>query len=840
MSLVAPVAGQVIPITDVPDPVFAEKLVGDGVAIDPIEQVLVAPFAGKIVQLTGTSHALTLRSDSGLEVLLHIGIDTVLLKGEGFRALISDGDNVECGQPLIEFDADFIAQKAKSLMTVVVITNADTLNAQFKVTPVESVAAKDPLLSIAFGEPVADIEISLGDWVDSDALVLPNPAGLHARPAAALAKIAKEYASAVELSLGDKRVSAKSLTSILNLGSKFGDTVQVHVNGPDAQAALSDLVAAIRSGLGEEIAEPSGPADVIADEPSLLFPKSNTLNWMKGVSASPGFAVGVVYQIQEEVLELPTDRQETAVEKALLADAIAIADDQLETLKTQLDPEDEDKAKIFSAHIELLSDPELLDYATTLIDSGDNAAQAWQKSVTSQVEQLESLDNTLLAERAVDLRDVGNRVLRALLGVESAERKLPENCVLVADDLTPSDTANLDKRKVVGFVTTGGGATSHSAILARAMNIPAIAGIDDQARDIANGTRVILNADQGEMRVNPEDSEVETIQQQIIQQEKIRTLNRTNVDQPAITQDKVKVEVVANIGSVKDAMKVAENGGEGVGLLRSEFLFLNRTTAPSEEDQFKTYRAAAEALGKDQPLIVRTLDVGGDKPLSYLPLPEEENPFLGERGVRISLDKPAMFRQQLRALLRAAEYGNIHIMFPMIADIRELRLAKQVLAEEQEKLGARKVPVGIMIEVPSAAVMADVFAPEVDFFSVGTNDLTQYALAMDRGHPKLAVLADALHPSVLRLIKMTVDAAERHGKWVGVCGGIAGDLLAVPLLVGLGIKELSTSVPSIPDVKACIRALNSQKCKEQAEQSLQFSTAAEVRDYLETTNQYVV
>ena len=840
LTILAPLAGQVIPLEHVPDPVFAEKMVGDGISIDPIEQILKAPFDGQIIQLTNTHHALTIRATNGLEVLMHIGIDTVLLKGEGFNALVAQGDEVKQGQPLIEFDADFIAKHAKSLMTEIILTNGDAMNCVITPTQQSSIQSGQQLLSIGFGEVAPMEESSLGEWLDSEQISLPNPAGLHARPAAALVKIAKEYCAVIELSCGEKRVAAKSLTAILNLGTRQGSVIQVHANGADARDALSELVPAIRAGLGEEgVTAAANDQPALVEEPSLLFPPSHDQQLLKGVSASPGFAIGVIHQLEEQRYDIPGERQSTDIELALLADAIVIAADQLQTLQTELEKSEPEKAKIFTAHIELLGDPELSDVSNTLIKDGANAASAWLQTVDSQVAQLKSLDNALLAERASDLRDVGYRVLRILLGIEESALELPEQCILVAEDLTPSDTANLDKNKVIGFVTTGGGATSHSAILARSMNIPAIAGIDNFARELANGTRVILNSDQGELQVNPSDEEIADIQAQMVEQEKIRTLNRTQVQLPALTQDKVKIEVVANIGSVKDAMTVNDAGGEGVGLLRSEFLFLNRSSAPSEEDQFKTYRAAAEALGKDKPLIVRTLDVGGDKPLPYLPLPSEENPFLGERGIRISLDKPALFRQQLRALIRAAEFGNIHIMFPMISDLNELRLAKQVLLEEQKKLGAKPVPVGIMIEVPSAAVMADILAPEVDFFSIGTNDLTQYTLAMDRGHPKLASLADALHPSVLRLIKMTVDAAQKHGKWVGVCGGIAGDVLAVPLLVGLGVKELSASVPSLPDVKACVRALNSSKCRELAEQSLQFATAREVREYLETTKQYL-
>jgi len=841
ITIFAPIAGMVIPLEQVPDPVFAEKMVGDGISIDPTENILKAPFDGTVIQLPASNHALTVRHENGLEVLMHIGIDTVLLKGKGFKPLVKIGDTVSQGQSLIKFDADYVAQNAKSLMTEIILTNGDDMNSHISVLSKTAVTANQALLKIGFGDVVEELEEHSNEWIKSEGIALPNPAGLHARPAAALVKIAKEYRSKVEVSCEDRRVSAKSLTAILNLNTKLGDVVTLHASGSDSQAALNEILPAIRAGLGEEGVEIAANDSVptLVEEASLLFPPNVNEKLLKGVSASPGFAIGVIQRLEEEKFVIPTESRATDIETAMLDDAIAIANDHLETLKEKLETTEPEKAKIFAAHCELLSDPELYEYASKLVLDGNNAATAWNQVIDSQVKQLKGLDNALLAERATDLRDVGNRVLRLLLDITETSVELPDNCIIIANDLTPSDTANLDTDKVIGFCTTGGGATSHSAILARSMNIPAIAGIDDSALEIKNGTRAILNSDSGELQIDPTEEDIKTINNQVIALEKTRTLNKANVNLPAITQDKVKVEVVANIGSVKDAMTVNENGGEGVGLLRSEFLFLNRSTAPSEEDQFNTYRAAAEALGKDKPLIVRTLDVGGDKPLNYLPLPTEDNPFLGERGIRISLDRPALFRQQLRALLRAAEFGNIHIMFPMISDLHELKLAKQVLEEERIALNAKQVPVGIMIEVPSAAVMADVFAPEVDFFSVGTNDLTQYTLAMDRGHPKLASLADALHPSVLRLIKTTVDAATKEGKWVGVCGGIAGDVLAVPLLIGLGVKELSASVPSLPDVKACVRTLNSKKCEELAQQSLQFSTASEVREYLETTKQYL-
>ncbi|MEI2781306.1 MAG: phosphoenolpyruvate--protein phosphotransferase [Candidatus Competibacter sp.] len=437
----------------------------------------------------------------------------------------------------------------------------------------------------------------------------------------------------------------------------------------------------------------------------------------------------------------------------------------------------------------------------------------------------------MLAARANDLRDVGRRVLTLLTGAEPERQEPPVNAILVAEELTPSDTASLDRNRVRGFCTTLGGATSHVAILARSLDIPAVAGIEPRALELPNGAPVILDGGKGTLRLNPTPEEITRIRQT---QERLATRRQaemTVAHEPAITLDGHRMEVVGNIGGLAEAEQVPGLGGEGVGLLRSEFLFLERSTAPNEDEQFETYKAIVEALGPDRPLIIRTLDVGGDKPLIYLPIPKEENPFLGERGLRIGLDRPEILRTQLRAILRAAAFGKVRVMFPMVGLLSELRDAKAMLEEERQRLGVKPIETGIMVEIPAAAIMAAQFAREADFFSIGTNDLTQYTLAMDRGHPKLAPKVDGLNPSVLRLIAWTVEAAHKQGKWVGVCGGIASDPQAVPLLIGLGVDELSVSLPTIPGIKAQIRTLWLHECQELARRALTLETAAEVRAY---------
>jgi phosphocarrier protein FPr len=502
----------------------------------------------------------------------------------------------------------------------------------------------------------------------------------------------------------------------------------------------------------------------------------------------------------------------------------------LEALQAKLHSEaDPAKAAIFAAHQELLEDPDLMDIADAAIAKGKSSAFAWQRAYNTHADRLANLRNELLAARANDLRDVGRRVLQLLTGIAPERPETPPDTILVAEDLTPSDTANLDRSKVLGFCTLAGGASSHVAILARSLDIPAVAGTEPRALELPNGTPVILDGNEGTLRLNPSSEEIDRIKRRQQRQAERRKADMETAMEPAQTIDGHRVEIVANIGGDKEAGQAVSLGGEGVGLLRSEFLFLERSTAPSEEEQLAAYKAVLEALGPDRPCIVRTLDVGGDKPLPYLPIPKEDNPFLGQRGIRVMLDRPEIFRVHLRAILRASEFGKVRIMFPMITHLTGLRAAKAMVEEERQKVGVDPIPVGIMVEVPVVAVMADQFAKEVDFFSIGTNDLTQYTLAMDRGHPKLAPFIDGLNPGVLKLINDTVEAAHRYGKWVGVCGGIATDPQAVPVLLGLGVDELSVSVPAIPSIKAQIREIRLSDCRRIARDALEQDNATGVR-----------
>ncbi|WP_250436562.1 phosphoenolpyruvate--protein phosphotransferase [Caballeronia sp. ATUFL_F2_KS9A] len=831
IELIAPLSGVMVQLDTVPDPVFAQKMVGDGVSIDPTSDELLAPLSGTVTQLHRAAHAATITGESGLQVLIHIGLDTVMLRGEGFTPLVKEGDTVTTGQPLIRFDPVVVGARAVSLLTQMVIANGELVTRYVPATGLVT-AGKDVALTVEFvGAAADDASGGPAGAIRSDEITLPNPQGLHARPAAVFAAEAKKYKSDIRVLRGDDSANAKSVVALMALATSFGDKLRVEAAGPDAGEAAAALARLLASGSGEKPGDAPAPAvAVAASEPvaPARAPSTNA-NEFTGVSASPGLAVGKIVQFRREVIDVAEAGESPQRERARLDAAHHEARQQIEALKANLT--DPSKAQILDAHLELLDDPDLTDAAIAGISDGKSAGFAWRAAFETQASNLERVDNALLRERAGDIRDVGRRVLALLAGVKQAHIDVADESILIAEELSPSDTASLDRSKVLGFCTTTGGATSHVAILARSLGIPAICGIDEDALQLPDGTLVVLDGSHGSLRRNPSADDLAKARERIDRQTKKREEEKVAASKQAVTADGHRVEVVANIRNAQEARDAVAAGAEGVGLLRSEFLFDNRDTAPSEDEQAAEYCAVAEALGRERPLVVRTLDVGGDKPLSYLPLPKEDNPFLGLRGVRVSLDRPDMFRTQLRAILRAAPIGNLHIMFPMVASIEEVRAAKRLL---QEEAGDRidSVKVGVMIEVPSAALIAEPLAREVDFFSIGTNDLTQYTVAMDRGHPKLAKQADALHPAVLRLIGMTVDGAHKHGKWVGVCGGIASDAMAVPVLVGLGIDELSVSVPAVGSIKAQLARLTMDEARQLAAKVITLGTAAEVRALL--------
>ncbi len=673
-------------------------------------------------------------------------------------------------------------------------------------------------------------------------LVVENETGLHARPAKVFVNIAKQFASDIRVQHGEKRVNAKSLISMLTLGAERGAEIRIIADGADETAALKALQAAMEEGLGEGPAQApaaqapaaqgpavQGPAPQ-APAPSQVETAPQQKGLIRGVAAAPGIVIGPIFQLRHETIAVqPEPFEGVAQETARLQAAVKRALADLKQLHAQMVQDTPAEAAIFEVHEELLNDPELHEAIDARIQMRENAAWAWDQTIKARADAVAGLSDVLLAQRAADLRDVGRRVLRLLLG-ENGSARLPQEAVIVtAHDLSPSDTAALRSTPVLGFCTAGGGPTAHAAIIARALRLPSVVGAGHGLLGLEDGLMAVLDGSKGTLIVEPDEATLVAAREAQAAWQARQAEAAQRAAEQARTVDGHYVEVVANIGGLGDAREAAASGAEGVGLLRTEFLFLRREQAPTTDEQFDVYHSIVQAL-QQRPVIVRTLDIGGDKPLPYIQVAREENPFLGERGIRLCLARPELLRSQVRAILRASVTGPVRIMFPMIADVGEWRRARAIVQEEQAALGVDPVEMGIMIEIPSAALMADAFACEVDFFSVGTNDLTQYTLAMDRMHPTLAGQADGLHPAVLRLIKMTADAAHANGKWLGVCGELGADPQAVPILVGLGVDELSVSVPAIAGVKALIRELSLAACQELAARALQCENAQQVRD----------
>jgi multiphosphoryl transfer protein len=824
LTLMAPLSGVIVPLDKVPDPVFAERLVGDGASIDPVSSDLLAPCDAMVIQVHRAMHALTLDAN-GTELIIHIGLDTVELNGAGFTAHVKAGDHVRRGDKLISFDADLVATRARSLLTQILVATSDNV-AGIEIGSGMVVAGRDVLMQVRLKSGPSGATQPSDDATESRSVVVANQTGLHARPAALVAAAARRFAADVRLMKDGREANARSVVSIMALEVSGGDTLTVVARGENAAEAVAAIEHTLTQEIGsdhEPIATPGQPAAAAAIAES----SGKTL---RGVAASPGVAIGNVFQLRHLEAVIEERAADPNHERRELDSAIASAHLQLETLRKRMAREaDNDRAAIFSAHQELLEDPEVLDEAARHIRNGASAAFAWREAYTYQAERLLKLKNPLLAGRAADLRDVGRRVLHLLTGDDDSAPLIPPDSIVVAEDLAPSEAAALNPANVRGFCTTAGSATSHVAILARGLGIPAVAGINPRVLDIPMGTRVILDGDAGALELEPDaDEEASVLRRQSIAETR-KAAEHAVASKPAITRDGHRVEVVANIGDEGEAEKVVPAGGEGVGLLRSEFLFMDRRTAPDEDEQTRVYTAIAKALGPDRILIIRTLDVGGDKPLSYMPIAAESNPFLGERGIRLMYDHPEILRTQIRAILRAASHGRIAIMFPMIATLSEWHDARRMVEEEGIKLGAAKVQIGIMVETASAALLSERFAEDADFFSIGTNDLTQYTLAMDRTNPRLAKQLDAMHPAVLKLIELTVSGANKHGKWVGLCGALAGDPEAVPVLIGLGIHELSVSVPALASTKARVRALSLDDCRKTAEEALRAADGTEVR-----------
>ncbi|CDL81130.1 phosphoenolpyruvate-protein phosphotransferase PtsI [Xenorhabdus szentirmaii] len=566
---------------------------------------------------------------------------------------------------------------------------------------------------------------------------------------------------------------------------------------------------------------------------------------ISGILVSPGIAFGKALLLKEEPIIINQKKitsEQIEHEISRFKQGRDKSSSQLETIRKTAEKNlGEEKAEIFEGHIMLLEDEELEQEIVSLIKNNLSTADAAVYSVIEdQAKALEELDDEYLKERAADVRDIGKRLLRNILGMSIIDLgSIEEEVILVANDLTPSETAQLNLDKVLGFITDLGGRTSHTSIMARSLELPAIVGTTNATTQIKNGSDLILDAVNNKIYINPSDTEIEQLKAAKNEYLTEKTELAKLKDLPAITLDGHQVEVCANIGTVRDVTGAERNGAEGVGLYRTEFLFMDRDALPTEDEQFEAYKAVAEAVG-NQAIIVRTMDIGGDKNLPYMNLPKEENPFLGWRAIRICLDRKEILHSQLRAILKASAFGKLRIMFPMVISVEEIRELKSELSllknqlRSENKAFDESIEVGIMVETPAAATIAHHLAKEVDFFSIGTNDLTQYTLAVDRGNELISHLYNPMSPAVLSLIKQVIDASHAEGKWTGMCGELAGDERATLLLLGMGLDEFSMSAISIPRIKKIIRNANYNDAKALAEQALTQPTAQELMDLVDT------
>jgi phosphocarrier protein FPr/phosphocarrier protein len=832
LVLIAPLAGWAMPIGETPDPVFAQKMLGDGLAIDPAVGELRAPCDGVVIGLHACSHAVTLRAQNGAEILLHVGLETVRCGGEGFEPRVAVGDAVAAGDLLSRFDLELLARRAASLVSPVVIINGHAVAVEDLVTGRE----------VGFGEPVMTLRsLAAAGAPPAEAGAAPLRRrvrvglahGLHARPAAILAQAAGRFAAEIGVEARGRRADARSPVSIMALAVGSGEEIELTALGADAAPALEALAALVAQGEPVQGRPPAAPPAPIAPPappppvatPAPIAPPASDAppGALAGVPAAPGLAIGAAVRLAQGEPPIETSAGAPQAEGTALADALAAV---RRALTARLANERDQGRQIVEAHLAFLGDPELARVAQDAIDAGASAGTAWSAAIGGFEVQLRAAGDARMTERAADLADLRRQVLRRLAGDIAGPMALPPAAIVLADDLLPSQLMELDPARVAGLAIAGGGPTSHVAILAAAMGIPAVVALGPRLLAIADGARVILDGDAGRLLAAPGPTEIAAAQTLLSERRSRRARAQAVAHAPGRLADGTRIEVFANLGAVSEAAPAVAAGAEGCGLLRTEFLFMGRAAAPDEEEQLAAYQAIADALA-GRPLVIRTLDAGADKPVDYLPMPPQANPALGVRGVRVGLAWPALLRAQLRAILRVSPPARI--MLPMIASLAELRTVRAMVAGFAADLGVAVPPLGVMVETPAAAITADLIAAEADFLSIGSNDLAQYALAMDRTSPQLAAQVDALHPAVLRLIGEAARGGARRGRTVAVCGGLASEPAAAPILIGLGVTELSAAPAVVPELKAALRDLTLAQCRDLARRAVQQTSAAEVR-----------
>ena len=870
-TLVAPLSGWCAALDESPDPVFRERILGDGVSIDPTSGEVFSPCDARVHSVTASAHALTLSTEDGAEVLIHIGIDTVQLNGDGFEARVKAGDVVKTGDLLLRFDLERLARAAPSLRSPVLLLKRPGLRCR-RLAPEGPITAGDALLRIEHDSqaPAGEHKTPAGQHraraddhpaparehtppgddsarpanapagaVLERRLVLGLDHGIHARPAALLAAAIEGLDVDLEFVAGHGRsANARSPLALMALGATHRDTLTLRASGADAEAALAAVVPLLEplaAASDSAVADSSQALPATANAPGSAAtekqaPTPGTA--IPGQIAVGGLAMGAALQLQASPLQaalpdeaqvLPKAEEQRRFETAL--DTVAAYLDTLARGSAGLG------AEIARAHLAILNDVELATATRRGIDTGLSATAAWTAAVAEMSAALQALKDKRLAERADDLRDVSARMLSALCGqAPTAAAKLPDHTILLADNLLPSQLLELNGDGPAGICLAGGGSTSHVAILAASRGIPMLVAAGPEVLGIDDGAELLLDAQFGALHLRPSPPAAADFGHRIAALAGRDRAARAHAQDPCVTTDGARIHIYANLGAREEAPAALDAGAEGCGLLRTEFLFMHGRAAPDVAAQRSAYQAIADAL-EGRPLTIRTLDAGSDKPLAYIDHPPEENPALGLRGIRLSMAQPALFERQLLALLQVRRAAPLKIMLPMVSSLEELENVRSMLdGLARAHALPTNIELGVMLETPAAALTVDVLAEQAAFFSIGTNDLTQYTLAADRTEPRLAASLDALHPAVLRLIQTASRAASARGRPLSVCGHAAGDPLAAPILLGLGLRELSMAPAAIAGQKALLRQLSIEACERLAAAALVSPSADRVRE----------
>lgn len=833
VTLCSPLSGVFIDLALVPDPVFAEKMVGDGFAIDPLEGVLYSPIKGKIKSIHRAKHAITIESEHGFDILMHIGLETVALAGDGFKVLVKEGQSVNVGDKLTEFDMSVIAGRVVAMITPVLVTDIEEKKISIKLLPHgEIINAGQKMMLVKVGSEFTNevvVEAAATASMESELIVIPNVHGIHARPAAQLNAIARKYPNNEVLLLkGEQSANVKSVVSLLGLSVQYHDQIKILVKGTNAEQIIAELKACLLA-MHDDESESAGSSATAEEQKNAASKVENGVYY--GVIGSGGLAVARLVQQSATKFNYQRFAPDAEAELSTLDNVIRNLIKGLETEVSSLGHQDVAHRNILGAHLMILTDPELITSAKNKISVGQSAAFAWDKATEEACAALQKTGNALLIERQSDFIDVRDRILTEICGEENKVTQVySSDVILVAEDYTPSQVIAMSD-KVKGLVSVRGGVTSHVSILARTRGIPLLVGVAKEVLQEPSHEVILDTLNSAVLHCQPNANELDKAKVEVAKRAEELRIAKEASTKPATTTDGFLVNCLANIGNIEEAKIAVSNGAEGVGLFRTEFMFLETKEAPSEEHQYSEYTQINTILSQKS-FVIRTLDAGGDKKIPYLKQLPEDNPMLGVRGVRLCLANRELFKTQLRAILRT-NAENIKIMIPMISKLSEYRAVKQIVDELKSELKiTAHIQLGIMVEVPSVAFMSEAFAKEVDFMSIGTNDLTQYVMAVDREHTELAKEIDHLHPAVISAIAATASGASKHNTSLSVCGLMASEKLAIPVLIGLGIKNLSMTVSAIPENKAFIRTLNYQKCQEIAKHCLSLPTAIEVREYL--------